>query len=119
MASSTLDRLLRIQSTTEPTTGSTADAGAPQAPAPPPERRGSSHIGRGASPYSKQFRVAFDFLQRYTINPPRSPEAWDAICDDMTELARAGDNDELLMDLLVAAWVQIERVYKAEAVTKP
>ena len=110
MASSTLDRLLRIQSSAE--TSSTTDAGAPPAPAPPPERR-SSHTGRGASPYSKQFRVAFDFLQRYTDNPPQTPEAWDVICDEMTKLANESGNDELLMDLLVAAWVQIERVYKA------
>ena len=111
MASSTLDRLLRIQSSAEPTS-STTDAGAPPAPAPLPERR-SSHTGRGASPYSKQFRVAFDFLQRYTDIPPQTPEAWDVICDEMTKLANESGNDELLMDLLVAAWVQIERVYKA------
>lgn len=118
MASSTLEKLLRIQASAEPTSSSTADAGAPSAPAPPPERR-SSHTGRGASPYSKQFRAAFDFLQRYTDNPPRTVDDWSAVCDEMTRIANENDNDELLMDLLVAAWVQIERVYKAEAVTKP
>lgn len=44
---------------------------------------------------------------------------WSEVCDEMTRIANENDNDELLMDLLVAAWVQIERVYKAEAVTKP
>lgn len=117
MASSTLDRLLRIQST-EPTT-SRADAGAPTAPAPPPEARGSVHKGRGSSPYSKQFRVAFDFLQRYTDNPPRSPDDWSAVCDDMTRRANEGDNDPLLIDMLVAAFEQVERVYKATETARP
>lgn len=115
MASSTLERLLQIQSSeAEPTTSTaTTDAGA-QVPASPPERR-SPHTGRGASPYSKQFRVAFDFLQRYTENPPRTADDWSAIVDDMTQCAHDDDDDELLMDLLVAAWVQIERVYKASS----
>lgn len=117
MASSTLEKLLRIQASAEPTSSSTADAGAPTAPAPHPERR-SSHKGRGASPYSKQFRVAFEFLQRYTENPPRTADDWSAICDDMTKCARDGDDDELLMDLLVAVCDQIERVYKAD-ITRP
>lgn len=117
MASSTLDRLLRIQST-EPTT-SRADAGAPTAPAPPPEARGSVHKGRGSSPYSKQFRIAFDFLQRYTDNPPRSPDDWSAVCDDMTRRANEGDNDPLLIDMLVAAFEQVERVYKATETARP
>lgn len=119
MASSTLEKLLRIQASAEPTSSSTADAGAPTAPAPPPERR-SSHTGRGASPYSKQFRVAFDFLQRYTENPPRTVDDWGTICDDMTQRAQESNNDALLMDLLVAAFEQIERVYKAaEAERRP
>ena len=117
MASSTIDRLLRIQST-EPTT-SRADAGAPTAPAPPPEARGSVHKGRGSSPYSKQFRVAFDFLQRYTDNPPRSPDDWSAVCDDMTRRANEGGNDPLLIDMLVAAFEQVERVYKSTEGERP
>lgn len=116
MASSTLDRLLRIQST-EPTTNRATDAGAPPAaPAPPPG--GSVHKGRG-SPYSKQFRVAFDFLQRYTDNPPQTPDDWSELCDDMTRRASEGGDDPLLIDMLVAAFEQIERVYKDKAVIKP
>ena len=100
----TLDRLLQISR--EPGT-STAD----KAPERPPER--SSHTGRGSSPYGKHFRTAFDFLQRYTENPPQSPEDWDRACADMVQCAQRGDNDLLLMDLLCAAYLQIERVYKA------
>lgn len=118
MAISTLDRLLRIQSTEPTANRATVDAGAP-APAPPPEARGSVHKGRGSSPYSKQFRVAFDFLQRYTDNPPRSPDDWSAVCDDMTRRANEGDNDPLLIDMLVAAFEQVERVYKAEEAARP
>lgn len=118
MAGSTLEKLLRIQSSAEPTSSNTTDAGAHRVPASPPGRR-SSHTGRGISPYSKQFRVAFDFLQRYTNNPPRTVDDWSAVCDDMTRIANENENDGLLMDLLVAAWIQIERVYKGEAATKP
>jgi len=107
MASSTLDKLLRIQAS-EATTGKAAGAGTPQAPAPPPARS-----GRGASPYGKQFRVVFDFLQRYTDNPPQTPEDWTAICDDLVERANESGNDQFTMDMLTAAWEQIERVYKA------
>lgn len=124
MAISTLDRLLRIQST-EPTSirppakmANTqigdlpnGDAGVP--PAPPPVPRASSNKGRGASPYRNQFRVAFDFLQRYTDNPPQTPEAWDVVARDLIQSANDGGNDALLMDLLCAAYEQIERVYKA------
>ena len=113
MASTTLDRLLRIQSTAaEPITSSKADAGSSN-PAPPPVRGDSSPTGRRAAPYSKQFRVAFDFLQRYTDKPPRSPDDWSAVCDDMVQRSNEGGNDELLMDLLCAAFTQIERAYKA------
>ena len=113
MASTTLDRLLRIQSTAaEPITNSEADAGSSN-PAPPPVRGDSSPTGRRAAPYSKQFRVAFDFLQRYTDKPPKSPDDWYVVWDDMTRRANEGGNDELLVDLLCAAYIQIERVYKA------
>lgn len=112
MASSTLDRLLRIKAS-ETTTTATVDAGASAAPAPPPERRGSVHKGRGSSPYSKQFRTAFDFLQQYTDNPPQTPDDWSVVCDDMTRRANEGGNDPLLIDLLVATFEQVERVYKA------
>lgn len=108
MVSTTLDRLLRIQAT-EPTTSSETQEAAP----PPASVRGSPSTGRGASPYSRQFRVAFEFLQRYTDNPPRTPEAWDIVCDDMVRCANEGGNDELLMGLLCVAHEQIERVYKA------
>lgn len=117
MAISTLDRLLRIQSTEPTSLRPPADAGAP--PTPPPEPRASSNKGRGASPYRNQFRVAFDFLQRYTDNPPRSPDDWSAVCDDMTRRANEGGNDPLLIDMLVAAFEQVERVYKATETARP
>ena len=116
MAESTLDKLLRIQSSApEESSGNQADAGTPTAPAPPLEaaRQDSSRASRGAAPYSKQFRIAFDFLQRYTGNPPQTAEDWSSIVEDMTERAQANDNDELLVDLLCAAHAQLERVYFA------
>ena len=112
MESSTLEKLLRIQSSAPEASSNQANAGAPTAPAPPPEQR-SSHIGRGASPYSKQFRVAFDFLQQYTENPPRTADDWSSIVDDMTRRARDNDDDEFLLALLCAAHEQLERVYKS------
>lgn len=84
----------------------------------PAESGRNRQAARPSADYRRQFRVAYDFLQRYTTTPPAKDDDWTGICDDMTQLAQAGDNDPLLMDMLCAAFEQLERNYNERTTQK-
>lgn len=65
--------------------------------------------------YRRIYRALFDFHERH--NPPSgdADSYWAAVCDDMTQLCQAFDDDPFLMDLAAAVFAELEREAAAQA----
>lgn len=62
----------------------------------------------------KGFRIVFDFFEAH-FPPTMTDEYWYKVDEDLGKVCEACGSDEFTLDLLCAAWQELERLAKEEA----